>query len=399
MDDTATPPPTTYRFAGHVLDPGRGALYAPDGSEVALRPKSFDLLLHLARASGRVVGRDEMLEAVWPGVHVCDDAVTQCVREVRRAIGDTAHSIVRTVAKRGYILDAVRAEGAQGPCSAMAAAMEAPDAPSPPVFNGGAARLQSLPAAQVPALRASWDEHAEAALDQRGFYERMLAEQGFVPAWVSLLRSRANTVFAHGDAALLQMTRAPEQASAPAAAVVDTPPRDAQGAELTLQHRLEEALAAERAQVLADVNRHDARANVGLLLIWLGRADEAEPYFLTSLAVAPEHLCASGWQFALGEVELLLGRSDNGARRFRRFLNRRSDEPTLHLAAALALNGQTVEARHLVGEIRTRRPGTTVTVLRREPIAGAVDHSACHPRYHEQRERLFEGLQRAGLPE
>ena len=93
------------RFGNVALDIGRGSFRNNDGAEIALRPKSLDLLLALARNPGRVMSRDELFDAVWPDVTVTEDSIAQCVREVRRAIGDPEGRILRTVIKRGYCLD------------------------------------------------------------------------------------------------------------------------------------------------------------------------------------------------------------------------------------------------------------------------------------------------------
>ncbi|MBD0276015.1 MAG: winged helix-turn-helix domain-containing protein, partial [Acetobacteraceae bacterium] len=53
-----------------------------------LRPKAFALLRHLVENAGRLVDKDELLAAVWPGVFVTEDSVTLCVRELRRALDD-----------------------------------------------------------------------------------------------------------------------------------------------------------------------------------------------------------------------------------------------------------------------------------------------------------------------
>ena len=58
----------------------------------------------LARRPGEVVAKDEIFAAVWRNVHVTDDSLTQCVGEIRRAMGDSAHGVVQTVPKRGYRL-------------------------------------------------------------------------------------------------------------------------------------------------------------------------------------------------------------------------------------------------------------------------------------------------------
>ena len=54
------------RFGGFVIDLRRGALLA-DGTERPLRPKSFALLRYLAERAGQLVGRNEIMEAVWRG--------------------------------------------------------------------------------------------------------------------------------------------------------------------------------------------------------------------------------------------------------------------------------------------------------------------------------------------
>src|SRR6476659_7037261 len=42
------------------------------------------------------------MEAVWPGVAVTDDSLVQCIHQIRRALGDDGHAILKTVPKRGY---------------------------------------------------------------------------------------------------------------------------------------------------------------------------------------------------------------------------------------------------------------------------------------------------------
>jgi len=95
-----------FRFGNVVLDVSRGSL-RDGGAEVALRSKALDLLLTLARNAGRTMSRDGLFDAVWPAVTVTDDIITQCVREVRRAIGDSEGRVLRTIVKRGYCLDVV----------------------------------------------------------------------------------------------------------------------------------------------------------------------------------------------------------------------------------------------------------------------------------------------------
>jgi adenylate cyclase len=85
-----------------VLNLERGALLA-DGVECALRPKSFALLNHFADNPGRLIDRDEIMRAVWPGVFVSDDSIAQCIKDIRRALGDGEKRLLRTVPRRGYL--------------------------------------------------------------------------------------------------------------------------------------------------------------------------------------------------------------------------------------------------------------------------------------------------------
>ena len=73
---------------------------------VRLEPKAIELLAYLARRPGEVVGREELLAAVWPGMIVADDALSQAITKLRKALGDEARSpkYIETISKRGYRL-------------------------------------------------------------------------------------------------------------------------------------------------------------------------------------------------------------------------------------------------------------------------------------------------------
>ena len=93
----------TPRLGKFSFDPSSGAL-SRQGETVFLRPKAQALLSHLIRNTGRVVSKSELLDAVWPEVTVTEDSLTQCVRELRKALGDKAQTLIRTVSRRGYML-------------------------------------------------------------------------------------------------------------------------------------------------------------------------------------------------------------------------------------------------------------------------------------------------------
>jgi TolB-like protein/DNA-binding winged helix-turn-helix (wHTH) protein/Tfp pilus assembly protein PilF len=93
-----------YWFSSFRLDLKQGALLR-EGISVPLRPKSFDVLLYLVQHPQRLVSRQELIEAVWPGVVVIDNSLTQCLIEIRKALGDNDKTMVRTVQRRGYMFD------------------------------------------------------------------------------------------------------------------------------------------------------------------------------------------------------------------------------------------------------------------------------------------------------
>jgi DNA-binding winged helix-turn-helix (wHTH) protein/tetratricopeptide (TPR) repeat protein len=94
------------RFAGFELDLERVELRGPDGEAIKLRPQTFAMLTLFAANAGRVLSKQELMEAVWPNVHVGDDSLFKCVRELRTALGDDRRQLIKLVSGHGYRLDA-----------------------------------------------------------------------------------------------------------------------------------------------------------------------------------------------------------------------------------------------------------------------------------------------------
>jgi len=71
---------------------------------VDLNARYLDALVLLVRENGRLVTKDRFLDEVWKGVPVTDEALTQCIRTLRRALGDDAARprFIATVPKHGY---------------------------------------------------------------------------------------------------------------------------------------------------------------------------------------------------------------------------------------------------------------------------------------------------------
>ena len=74
--------------------------------EIKLRPKLYEALLYLLENAGRLVAKQELIAAIWPGTFVTDDSLVQCVLELRRALGDREQKLIKTVPRRGYIFTA-----------------------------------------------------------------------------------------------------------------------------------------------------------------------------------------------------------------------------------------------------------------------------------------------------
>lgn len=106
-------PGHSLHFDRFTLDTARGVLLGP-GGEIPLRPKSYEVLRYLASHPGRLVGRNELIDAVWGKAVITDDSLTQCLVEIRRALGDEARTLVRTVPRRGYRFDPPPAATEQG---------------------------------------------------------------------------------------------------------------------------------------------------------------------------------------------------------------------------------------------------------------------------------------------
>ena len=94
-----------YRLREWVVQPRRNTVRR--GRRVVhLKPKTMAVLARLIESGGDVVTRDALFDAVWPGIVVSDATLTQCVVELRRALGDSARRprYIETVPKVGFRL-------------------------------------------------------------------------------------------------------------------------------------------------------------------------------------------------------------------------------------------------------------------------------------------------------
>src|SRR5262245_31681348 len=90
-------------FGPFRLDTVNHRLWRGD-ERVAITPKAFDLLRYLAEHRDRLVSQREILDALWPQVHVNPEVVKKHILDIRKALGDRTHPpvFIETYPKRGY---------------------------------------------------------------------------------------------------------------------------------------------------------------------------------------------------------------------------------------------------------------------------------------------------------
>src|SRR5258708_23064381 len=93
---------TIYRFADVEVNAIQACIRR-DGTELHLRHKAFQVLLYLLEHRQRLVTKDELWENIWQGTAVTDDALTKCVTDIRKTLGDDARQqrFLKTVSKYG----------------------------------------------------------------------------------------------------------------------------------------------------------------------------------------------------------------------------------------------------------------------------------------------------------
>lgn len=94
----------TLYFDEFALDVIRGRLLRGQ-QEIKLRPKSFEVLKYLVENNGRLISKNELIQAVWIDTAVTDDSLVQCLKDIRHALHDETQQIVKTVHGRGYIFE------------------------------------------------------------------------------------------------------------------------------------------------------------------------------------------------------------------------------------------------------------------------------------------------------
>src|SRR5205823_8575156 len=91
-----------YSFGEFTLNVTRGCVLKGT-EEIKLRPKVYEVLKYLMENPGRLIGKQELIEALWPDTFVTNDSLVQCTLDLRRALDDRTHELLKTVPRRGYV--------------------------------------------------------------------------------------------------------------------------------------------------------------------------------------------------------------------------------------------------------------------------------------------------------
>jgi tetratricopeptide (TPR) repeat protein len=149
----------------------------------------------------------------------------------------------------------------------------------------------------------------------------------------------------------------------------------------------ERALALNR-------NQADAHSTIGLAKFLTGHAEETERHIQEALRISPRDTWAHVWIALVGSAKLRLCRDEEAVAWLRRATETNRNYPLAHLwlAAALAHLGRLSEARSAAQAGLALNPTFTIARVRAAPLSD-------NPIYLAQRERIYDGMRKAGVPE
>jgi len=154
--------PDRYEFEGFVLERSQQRVLRSDGTELGLTPRLFAALLLFVENPGVLLDKDTLMRALWPGLVVEENNLSQTISSLRRALGEEppGSRFIQTVARRGFrfIATVLVLEGAdpQSPPVLTPAAVEqpVPTAAARPTHPPGADRRRWLRGAAAGAVAA-----------------------------------------------------------------------------------------------------------------------------------------------------------------------------------------------------------------------------------------------------
>jgi DNA-binding winged helix-turn-helix (wHTH) protein/Tfp pilus assembly protein PilF len=364
----------SVRIGEWIADPRTNELRR--GGEVArVEPKSMDVLMLLARHEGAVVTREEIFAAVWPGVVVGDEALSQAITKLRRALDDDPREprFIETIPKRGYRLVAAMGFERRGAL---------PDVRSlallfVPVMIGVIAgillpRTQAIntsrpPMHHTPRAEAYADfVRAQALflareprdnLEARELYRRAVeSDPRFARAYAGLAMTYAMEYRLSGsDAALDRALKLAETARDIDDGVAEV--HWALGFIHTQAARYPQALESLQRAIELNPRFADAHALMGGIHTYMGEPAKSVPLLRTALRLEPE----GGYLYymLLGRAYFFEGDPEQALINLRAAVARNPAdvETRIYMAAALAASGNRQGAEWEAEEIRTLQPG------------------------------------------
>jgi tetratricopeptide (TPR) repeat protein len=156
----------------------------------------------------------------------------------------------------------------------------------------------------------------------------------------------------------------------------------------------ERALEECELAIALDRNLPWAHANAGVVKMMIGRCEETEADIVEATRLSPRDPALGSWYRMMGFANVFLGRYDRAVEQVRRSLSMNPQIPLTHfvLAAALALKGCIAEAAEARDAGLKLDPNFSVARYRK-------DRRSDNPVFLQQRERMYEGLRKAGVPE
>lgn len=95
---------STLNLGRYQYDLTRQVLSDSQGMTCVLRHQSLRVLHYLAQHTNQVVSKAELFASIWRGLNVTDDSLVQCIADIRQALQDKNHQILKTLPRRGYSL-------------------------------------------------------------------------------------------------------------------------------------------------------------------------------------------------------------------------------------------------------------------------------------------------------
>ncbi|MDQ2954482.1 MAG: tetratricopeptide repeat protein, partial [Pseudomonadota bacterium] len=162
-----------------------------------------------------------------------------------------------------------------------------------------------------------------------------------------------------------------------------------------MQRRFDEAIGEVEAAIRLNPNMHLAYITLGITKTFAGRSEEALSHFAEAIRLSPRDPLLFVGFYGIGWTRFLLGNDDQATEMLRKSIGLNPGYAPAHLflTAAYAMQDRVEEAREaLAAYLRTNPAANTIALLR-------ANAQSAHPVYTAQRERLYEGMRRAGMPE